>query len=91
MNDIDQLLQSLEEKYPLVPHTGAGLLYSTVRRMKAERELDVPICRRTGFAISVKHGKPANELDEPSWEEFYQALCNQLRERYPDLHKQVFG
>jgi hypothetical protein len=58
--------------------------------MKAEKELGVPIDRRTGFAVSVKEGKPANELDETSWEEFYVQLSEELRERYPDLHRQVF-
>ena len=91
MNRVEQVLRSLDEDYPLVPHTHAGRLSSTVRRMKAEKELGVPINRRTGFAVSVKHGKPANELDESSWEEFYQDICHELRERYPDLHRQVFG
>ena len=91
MNDLEELLRSLQEKYPLVPHTGAGQLYSSVRRMKAERELGIPINRRTGFAISVKDGKPANELDESSWEEFYQRLCDELRERYPELYEGLFG
>lgn len=38
MDDIEQVLRSLNEKYPLVPHTDAGRLFSTVRRMKAEKE-----------------------------------------------------
>ena len=90
MSDIEELLRSLEEKYPLVPHTGAGQLYSAVRRMRAEKECGIPISRRTGFAVSVEHGKPANELDESDWEDFYESLCDQLKERYPDLHTQLF-
>jgi hypothetical protein len=90
MNDIDELLRSLDKEFPLVPHTGAGRLLSTVRRMKAEKELGVPINRRTGFAISVKKGKPANELQECKWEEFYLSLCDQLKRDYPDLYKQLF-
>ena len=62
MDDIERQLRSLDEQFPLVPHTGAGRLFSTVRRMKADKERRIPINRRTGFAISVKKGKPANEL-----------------------------
>lgn len=91
MDDIEEVLRSLEEKYPLVRYTGAGALFSSVRRMRAEKELDIPINRRTGFAISMKYGKAANELDESKWEEFYKSLCDDLEEHYPELHKQLFG
>ena len=90
MDDIEELVRSLDEKFPLVPHTGAGRLFSTVRRMKAEKEFGIPINRRTGFAISVEKGKPANELEEAEWEEFYSALCGQLKRDYPELYKQLF-
>ena len=90
MDDIEEVIRSLEEKYPIVPHTNAGRLFSTVRRMKAERELGLPVARRSGFAISVKDSKPANELNESAWESFYSRLCKDLKERYPDLHNQLF-
>lgn len=90
MDDIERLMRSLDEEFPLVSHTGAGRLFSTVRRMKAEKELGIPTTRRTAFAISVDKGKPANELEEPEWEEFYSALCDQLKRDYPELHKQLF-
>ena len=90
MDDIEEVIRSLEEKYPIVPHTNAGRLFSTVRRMKAERELGLPVARRSGFAISVKDRKPANELNESAWESFYSRLCKDLKERYPDLHDQLF-
>ena len=89
MDEIEELVRSLEEEYPLVPHTGAGRLFSTVRRMKAEKELGIPISRRTGFAVCVKEGKPANELKETEWEEFYSTLCSELKRDYPELHKQL--
>ena len=90
MDDIEEVIRSLEEKYPFVLHTNAGRLFSTVRRMKAERELGLPVARRSGFAISVKDSKPANELHETAWESFYSRLCKDLQERYPDLHDQLF-
>ena len=63
----------------------------SVRRMKAERELGIPIDRRTGFAISVKDGKPASELDERSWEESFESLCQELKKFYPELYERLFG
>jgi hypothetical protein len=90
MDDIEELVRSLEERFPLVPHTGAGRLFSTVRRMKAEKEMGIPVSRRTGFVISVNRGKPANELDESQWDEFFSELCGQLKRDYPELYQQVF-
>jgi hypothetical protein len=58
--------------------------------MKAEKEHGIPINRRTGFAISVRKGKPANKLEESDWEEFYSSLCDQLRRDYPELYEQLF-
>ena len=49
--NIEEQLRTLDEKYPLVPYTHAGRLFSTVRRMKAEKEMGIPIEHRTGFAI----------------------------------------
>ncbi|MHA1975067.1 MAG: hypothetical protein ACTSW1_18925 [Candidatus Hodarchaeales archaeon] len=42
--------------------------------MTAEKELDIPIRFRTGFAVSVKTDKNANEMNKKEWEEFYSAL-----------------
>jgi len=47
-------LEKLAKEYPLVLHTDAGRTFSTVRRMKAERKMGVPIFLRAGFAISTK-------------------------------------
>jgi len=90
MTDIEEKLRALREKYPLVKHTNAGRLYSTVRRMKAEKEQAIPISRGTGFALSVEDGKAANEMDESRWEEFYHALCDELKKHYPDLYDGLF-
>jgi hypothetical protein len=38
----------------------------------------------------VERGKPANELDESQWNEFYSELCGQLKRDYPELYQQVF-
>ena len=90
MDDIDEKVRYLDEHAPLVPHTNAGRLFSTVRRMKAEKELAIPISRRTGFVIAVKSGKNANKLTEDEWEELFEALSSQLKRDYPSLYEQVF-
>jgi hypothetical protein len=83
-------LIKLQEDCPLVPHTNAGRLYSTVRRMTAEKELDIPIRYRTGFPVSVKTGKNANEMDVKEWEEFYSALSEQLNTQHSNLYNKIF-
>jgi hypothetical protein len=87
---LGEKLVELDEKYPLVPHTGAGRLFSTVRRMKAEKEMDIPINSRSGFAISTKTGRAANNMDEQEWEDFYKSLFEQLKKEYPDLYKKLY-
>lgn len=92
MNELS-LQEKLEKIYrecPLVPHTGAGQLFSTVRRMKAEKEMDIPINFRSGFAISTKLRKPANEMVEQEWEGFYSDLSESLKKDYPELYTKVF-
>jgi len=87
---IKKLIAKLDEKYPLVPHTGAGRLFSMVRRMKAEKELGIPIGIRSGFVISVETGKAANEMAEREWEKFYKSLCEQLKKNYSELYDKLF-
>src|SRR5580658_7327635 len=84
-------LEKLAKEYPLVLHTDAGRTFSTVRRMKAEKEMGVPIFLRTGFAISTKTGKAANTMTEDEWEEFYNALSVRLKRDYPDLYERIFS
>src|SRR5579871_6954850 len=81
-------LVTFDKRFPLVPHTNAGRLSSVVRRMKAEQELGIPICRRTGFAISTEAGKAANEMTVSEWARFYSLLCAELERSYPDIHSQ---
>ena len=91
MSDFAEELRLLKEKFPLVPHTQAGRLSSTVRRMKAEKELGIPVHLRTGAAISVADGKPANELNDYTWERFFQRLCGELKVEYPEMYEGLFG
>ncbi len=88
---VKKLLNNLNKKYPLVPHTGAGRLFSLVRRMKAEKKLKIPIGLRTSFGISVETGKAANKMTEQEWEKFYQNLCEQLKKDYLELYDRLFS
>jgi hypothetical protein len=88
---LEDQLEKLTREYPLVLHTDAGRSFSTVRRMKAEKKMGIPINLRSGFAISVKTGKAANAMTEEEWEEFYFALSERLNRDYPDLYKSLFS
>jgi hypothetical protein len=87
---LEERLAKLDQEFPLIPHTGAGRLSSAVRRMKAEKEMDIPVNLRSGFAISVKTGKAANRMTDHEWEAFYRDLVEQLKRDYPQLYVSVF-
>lgn len=84
-------LRYVEEKFPVVTYIPRAALFTSVQRMKAERELGIPVEYRSGVAISVKFGKAANELAEQQWEEFFQTLSNSLRQKYPEMYERLFG
>src|SRR5450830_120630 len=73
--------------YRPVQISGTG----SVRRMKAERKMGIPIFLRTGFAISTKNGMAANAMTKDEWEEFYNALSERLRGDYPELYEGLFA
>jgi hypothetical protein len=77
-------------EYVLIPHTRSSRLYSTVRRMKAEKELAVPFDQRNGFVISTGTGLRTNEMAKKEWEGFYEALSNELKTDYPDIYARLF-
>ena len=91
IKEVKKQLAKLNKEYPLVPHTNAGRLFSTVRRMKAEKETGIPINYRSGFAISVKTGKSANKMTEQEWENFYKDLSEALKRDYPELYIRLFS
>ena len=83
-------LAKLDKEFPLVPHTRMGQLSSAVRRMQAEKELEIPVNRRTGFAMSVRLNKAANEMTESEWKTFYGELCEELRTDDPAQYANIF-
>ena len=88
--EIKKVLKKLEEEFP-INLNGAGALYTTVRRMKAEKELGLPLIWRKGSAISVKTGKRGNEMNELEWNKFYYDLCENLKRDYPPLYDNLFS
>jgi hypothetical protein len=74
-----EVLKKLNKISPLTRHTGIGRLYTTVRRMKTEKELNIPIEWRIGSAISVETRKRGNEMSENEWNKFYTDLCENLK------------
>lgn len=86
----EEKVEKILQEYTLIPHTRSSRLYSTVRRMKAEKELSVPIDRRAGFVISTKTSHRASEMDVEEWEAFYTSLCNEMKTEYPDIYQKLF-
>jgi CspA family cold shock protein len=80
----------LEEYFPVTKHTDVGRLFTTVRRMTAEKQLGLPIKGRSGFAISVKAGVAANELAAEDWDLFYRQMLDRLLQDYPDHYSRLF-
>ena len=79
------------KEYTLIPYTYSSRLFSTVRRMKAEKELHVPMNQRACFAISVETGHRANEMNNEKWNKFYDDLTNQLKADYPEIYNRLFS
>lgn len=86
-----ELLKKLNKDFPLTRHTCVGRLYTTVRRMKAEKELNIPVAWRVGFAISVETVKRGNEMNELEWNKFYKDLCENLKRDYPSMYDRLFA
>ncbi|RCW91998.1 hypothetical protein [Winogradskyella arenosi] len=87
--EIKKALKKLDEEFPINPN-GVGALVTTIRRMKAEEEVGLPLIWRKGSAISVKTGKRANRMTEPEWNKFYSDLCENLKRDYSSLHDSLF-
>ncbi|MBW6471757.1 MAG: hypothetical protein K0B14_01430 [Anaerolineaceae bacterium] len=89
-DNLEEIWNMIQKEYPLVMFTGSSRLYTMVRRMQAEKKNNIPCELRSGFAVSVKSGKHANEMAEQEWEDFYNALRKELKENYPMLYHKLF-
>lgn len=88
---LQEALLEIEGRYPIQLFTCRSALVTTVRRMKAEREWEIPIRLRSGCAVSVEHKVNANKLQEEQWERLYQRLVVQLKQVYPEHYEPLFG
>jgi len=87
---LQEKLEMLNRDYQLIPHTRSSRSFSTVRRMKVEKELNIPIKLRASWVISTKMRKRANEMSADEWESFYESLCEELKRNNPELYQRVF-
>ncbi len=85
-----EILKELDQESPIARFAGAGIMITTVSRMKLEKELNIPISWRTGTAISVASGKRSNEMQEQEWNDFYYALCDNLKRSYLPAYQGLF-
>jgi hypothetical protein len=88
--ELEEKLEKLEKDFKIVTFTGRSCLVTSVKRMKAEKEMNIPISLRTGCPLSLKYGRPANELTEQEWEDYYGIMCEELKKLYPENYAYVF-
>ncbi len=84
--DLSLRLAFLHENCQITPHTRPGRLFTTVKRMKAEEELAIPIVDRYGGVSSAALGLPAHRMSPFEWGVFYMMLADQLHSDYPELY-----
>ena len=91
MENLQALLQLIEDRCPVQGYTAAALLCTSVRRMKMEKDLGIPLAQRTSSVVWSEVGKPLNEPDQEQWAEIYVWLCERLRARYPGEYARLFA
>lgn len=88
---LEERIRKIMKEYILIPHTRSSRFFSTIRRMKAEKELNVPINQRANFIVSTKTGQRTNEMTETEWEKFYETLSKEFKADYPDTYNRLFS
>jgi hypothetical protein len=74
-----------------VGFTEASRLFTTVKRMKYDREHAIPSSERDTHAISVETGKSSREMTDEEADVWYLQLCAELLSKYPHLYQSIFG
>tara|TARA_R110000737_G_scaffold336727_1_gene356402 strand:- start:13675 stop:14325 length:651 start_codon:yes stop_codon:yes gene_type:complete len=85
------ILRTFNVVFPITRHTSLGTLFTTIRRMKAEKDFEIPISLRISFAKSVTTGKTENEITEIEWDIVYNDLCENLKQVNPILYASLFS
>lgn len=79
------LIKYMNENWYISPYTRIGGMVTTIRRMDAEKKLNLPFEWRSGVTISVESGKRINEITEQERDIFRQQLIDDIRENYPSM------
>lgn len=88
---VEEKIAYVEEAFPLSLKTDFDRLFTTVQRMKAEKDFEIPMDRRNGFTFSVRTGENLSGITEEAWNMLFTMLSNQLKRQRPDTWKRLFG
>lgn len=77
------LIKYMNENWYISPYTRIGGMVTTIRRMDAEKKLDIPSECRSGVTISVRNGKRTSEMTDQKREIFRQQLIDAVRNSSP--------
>lgn len=77
------LVRYMNKNWGISPFTRTGGMVTTIRRMDAEKKLDIPSERRSGVTISVRNGKRTSEMTDQKREIFRQQLIDAVRNSSP--------
>jgi NADH pyrophosphatase NudC (nudix superfamily) len=88
---LNERTEKVIKEYSLILYTRTSRLFSTVRRMKAEKELNVPISCRASFVIYTETKKRANEMTADEWGKLFEALSSELKKDYPNIYVRLFS
>lgn len=77
------LIKYMNENWYISPYTRIGGMVTTIRRMDAEKKLNLPFQWRSGVTISVRNGKRTSEMTDQKREIFRQQLIDAVRNSSP--------
>lgn len=77
------LVRYMNKNWGISPFTRTGGMVTTIRRMDAEKKLDIPSECRSGVTISVRNGKRTSEMTDQEREIFRQQLIDAVRKSSP--------
>ena len=87
---LQEKLELIDREFPIVMYTGSSRLITTIRRMREQENLGIPVEFRFGNAISTQNGLYANKMTDEGWHSFFNNLKGQLKRDYPDSYKAIF-
>ena len=88
---LDEKIRYIELSYPVFAKTEVAGLVTTVRRMKAERDWQVPPERRSIFEILGGSVTQANATGKEEWNGCFGNLSAELLINYPQHWERIFG